>query len=105
MSLPVEHFGPDPDSGRELLLCTAQASDPDRLFEAMPTGPFVCLLVWDTAAESVAAIANVTDEGAVANLRAPLIINVQRRSGVQVILDDPRHDLRAPVRLEAATVS
>lgn len=51
------------------------------------------------------AIANVTEEGAVANLRAPLIINVERRCGVQVILDDLRHGLRAPVRLEAATVS
>lgn len=58
----------------------------------------------DSDAVLMLAIANVEDGGTVANLRAPLLINVSRQRGVQVILDDARHSLRAPVQKEAVAV-
>jgi flagellar assembly factor FliW len=41
------------------------------------------------------AVTTLEPEGPVANLRAPLVINVERRLGAQVILDDRRQPLRA----------
>jgi len=43
------------------------------------------------------AVATLDESGAAANLRAPLLINVDRRLGIQLILDDPSLSLRAPV--------
>ena len=42
-------------------------------------------------------VATLEPDGAVANLRAPMIINVEKRIGVQVILDDRSQPLRAKV--------
>ncbi len=44
------------------------------------------------------AVTTLEPEGPVANLRAPLIINVTRRIGAQVILEDRTLPLRAKVR-------
>jgi len=46
------------------------------------------------------AITNLTDNGALANLRAPLVINAARRLGAQVILDKPQYGLQAPVKTD-----
>jgi flagellar assembly factor FliW len=40
-------------------------------------------------------------DGLVANLRAPLVVNVRCRRAVQVILDDRSYPLRAPVKVDA----
>jgi flagellar assembly factor FliW len=45
------------------------------------------------------AVATLEPDGPVANLRAPLVINVERRLGAQVILDDRSLPLRARVRV------
>ncbi len=50
------------------------------------------------------AIASLQPDGPpLANLRAPLVINASTLRGVQVILDDSTHPLRAPVRMQEAT--
>lgn len=46
------------------------------------------------------AVTTLEPSGPVANLRAPLVINVARRLAKQVILDDRHYPLRAPVRIE-----
>ena len=44
------------------------------------------------------AITTLVDQGpALANLKAPLVISVERRTGTQIILDDPGYSLRTPV--------
>jgi flagellar assembly factor FliW len=43
------------------------------------------------------AVTTLEPAGPVANLRAPLVINVEKRIGAQVILDDRRQPLRAKV--------
>jgi flagellar assembly factor FliW len=47
------------------------------------------------------AVTILEKEGPVANLRAPLVINVRRQRALQVILDDRSYPLRAPVRAVA----
>ena len=47
------------------------------------------------------AVTTLEAEGCVANLRAPLDVNVRCQRAVQVILDDRSYPLRAPVRLDA----
>ena len=42
-------------------------------------------------------VATLEPDGPVANLRAPMIINVEKRVGAQVILDDRTQPLRAKV--------
>lgn len=39
-------------------------------------------------------------EGATANFRAPLVFNLKRRVGMQVVSRDDAHDLRRPVSLD-----
>jgi flagellar assembly factor FliW len=55
----------------------------------------------DESALLVLAVTALEPTGAVANLRAPLVINVQRRLAAQVILEDRSHPLRAPVAAAA----
>jgi flagellar assembly factor FliW len=43
------------------------------------------------------AVTTLEAGGPVANLRAPLVINVRRQRAMQVILDDKSYPLRAPV--------
>lgn len=50
----------------------------------------------------ILAVTTIEPEGPMANLRAPIVINVARRCGAQVILDDRRLPLRA--KLVAETV-
>lgn len=47
----------------------------------------------------VLAVATILPGGPVANLRAPVIINTRGRVAAQIILDDRRYPLRAPVQL------
>jgi flagellar assembly factor FliW len=47
------------------------------------------------------AVTTLEPEGPVANLRAPLVVNVRCQRAVQVILDDKAYPLRAPVRTDA----
>jgi len=62
-------------------------------------GPHVQEALLLEAGEPVLLLAVTTLEptGPVANLRAPLVINVRRRIAKQVILDDRAYPLRAPV--------
>jgi flagellar assembly factor FliW len=46
----------------------------------------------------VLAVTTLSDQGATANLRAPLVINPRLRLAAQVILDDRALPLRAPLR-------
>ena len=45
------------------------------------------------------AVASFEPDGTVVNLRAPVFINPRRRLGAQVILDDRRYPIRAPLPL------
>ncbi|HEU4402947.1 MAG TPA: flagellar assembly protein FliW [Candidatus Polarisedimenticolia bacterium] len=47
----------------------------------------------------VLAVTTLGAEGPTANLRAPVVINVRRRVGAQVILEDHSYSLRAPIKL------
>ena len=47
----------------------------------------------------VLAVALVENGGAYANLRAPIVLDIDRRVGTQVILDDMSLSLRAPVNM------
>jgi flagellar assembly factor FliW len=47
----------------------------------------------------VMAVACLEPDGAYANLRAPIVLHVGRRSGAQVILDDMKLPLRALVKM------
>ncbi len=40
------------------------------------------------------------NEGATANFRAPLVFNVARRAGLQVVSRDEAHELRRPISLD-----
>ena len=48
----------------------------------------------------VLAVATLEDDGAVANLRAPLLININLRIGSQVILDARSYSTRVDLRLD-----
>jgi flagellar assembly factor FliW len=50
----------------------------------------------------VLAVATVSPDGPVANLRAPIVINARDRVAAQVILDDRHYPLRAPVDVASA---
>ena len=50
------------------------------------------------------AIAALEPEGAMVNLRAPLVINVRDRIATQVILDDRTYSLRAPLRVDTESM-
>jgi flagellar assembly factor FliW len=65
-------------------------------------GPRVHEALSLVAGEPVLLLAVTTLEagGPVANLRAPIVINVARRLAKQVILDDRHYPLRAPVRVD-----
>jgi flagellar assembly factor FliW len=43
------------------------------------------------------AVTTLEPSGPVANLRAPLVVNVKRRLAKQIILDDRAYPLRAPI--------
>jgi flagellar assembly factor FliW len=45
------------------------------------------------------AVTTLEPAGPVANLRAPLVVNVKRRLAKQVILDDRAYPLRAPLQV------
>ena len=62
MKILPEQLGHDPATGRNLLLWpTSAAADVHDPTEPLTTRPFVCLLVWDAATETVDSISKVTD--------------------------------------------
>jgi flagellar assembly factor FliW len=44
------------------------------------------------------AVTTLDSKGPMANLRAPLVVNVRRRLAAQVILEDRSYPMRAPVK-------